>query len=109
MKIKKVVVIGSGTMGSGIAAQLCNANIPVTLLDLKTEISEKEKRYRNLLGLKSRGVINVALLKSNFEERAKNYSDSKLEGMNSAKRRQALEKKDRLDRAYEYLMDQASK
>ena len=32
MKIKKVVVIGSGTMGSGIAAQLCNANIPVVLL-----------------------------------------------------------------------------
>lgn len=41
MEIKKVVVIGSGTMGSGIAAQLCNANIPVTLLDLKTEISKK--------------------------------------------------------------------
>ena len=43
MQIKKVVVIGSGTMGSGIAAQLCNADIPVTLLDLKTEISEKAK------------------------------------------------------------------
>ena len=43
MEIKKVVVIGSGTMGSGIAAQLCNANIPVTLLDLKTEISQKAK------------------------------------------------------------------
>jgi len=43
MEIKKVVVIGSGTMGSGIAAQLCNANIPVTLLDLTTEISEKAR------------------------------------------------------------------
>ena len=43
MEIKKVVVIGSGTMGSGIAAHLCNANIPVTLLDLKTEISQKAK------------------------------------------------------------------
>ena len=43
MEIKKVVVIGSGTMGSGIAAQVCNANIPVTLLDLKTEISQKAK------------------------------------------------------------------
>tara|TARA_B100002052_G_scaffold274087_1_gene276941 strand:- start:785 stop:3007 length:2223 start_codon:yes stop_codon:yes gene_type:complete len=43
MEIKNVVVIGSGTMGSGIAAQLCNANIPVTLLDLKTEISQKAK------------------------------------------------------------------
>jgi len=44
MNIKNVVVIGSGTMGSGIAAQLCNANIPVTLLDLKTEISERAKK-----------------------------------------------------------------
>ena len=44
MNIKNVVVIGSGTMGGGIAAQLCNANIPVTLLDLKTEISEKAKK-----------------------------------------------------------------
>ncbi|MDB9745165.1 3-hydroxyacyl-CoA dehydrogenase NAD-binding domain-containing protein [Candidatus Pelagibacter sp.] len=43
MNIKKVVVIGSGTMGSGIAAHLCNANVPVTLLDLKTEISEKAR------------------------------------------------------------------
>ena len=43
MEIKKVVVIGSGTMGSGIAAHLCNADVPVTLLDLKTEISEKAR------------------------------------------------------------------
>ena len=44
MNIKSVVVIGSGTMGSGIAAQLCNADIPVTLLDLTTEISQKAKK-----------------------------------------------------------------
>ena len=43
MEIKKVVVIGSGTMGGGIAAHLCNANVPVTLLDLTTEISEKAR------------------------------------------------------------------
>ena len=43
MEIKKAVIIGSGTMGSGIAAHLCNANIPVVLLDLKTEIAEKAK------------------------------------------------------------------
>ena len=49
MEIKKVVVIGSGTMGSGIAAQVCNANIPVTLLDLTTEISQqaKDKIYKS--------------------------------------------------------------
>ena len=44
MDIKNVVIIGSGTMGSGIAAHLCNANIPVTLLDLKTDISEKARQ-----------------------------------------------------------------
>ena len=30
-------------MGSGIAAHLCNANIQVVLLDLKTEIADKAK------------------------------------------------------------------
>ena len=39
MDIQKVVVIGSGTMGSGIAAQVANAGIPVYLLDISTEIS----------------------------------------------------------------------
>ena len=34
MNIKKVAVIGSGTMGCGIAAQVANAGIPVYLLDL---------------------------------------------------------------------------
>ncbi len=49
MQIKSVVIIGSGTMGSGIAAHLCNANVPVTLLDLSTEISTKarEKIYKS--------------------------------------------------------------
>ena len=49
MNIKKVVVIGSGTMGSGIAAQVANAGISVTLLDLpsnegsRNQITEKAK------------------------------------------------------------------
>jgi len=72
MEIKKVVVIGSGTMGSGIAAQLCNANIPVTLLDLKTEISEKarERIYKSrppLLIDKSKiNNINVGNINDDF-------------------------------------------
>jgi len=37
MNIKNVVVIGSGTMGSGIAAQVANAGIPVSLLDLPSK------------------------------------------------------------------------
>ena len=64
MQIKKVVVIGSGTMGSGIAAQLCNANVPVTLLDLKTEISQKarDRIYKSrppLLLDKSKLIISL--------------------------------------------------
>jgi len=49
MQIKSVVIIGSGTMGSGIAAHLCNANVPVTLLDLSTDISTKarERIYKS--------------------------------------------------------------
>tara|TARA_Y100000590_G_scaffold403502_1_gene490264 strand:+ start:3302 stop:5524 length:2223 start_codon:yes stop_codon:yes gene_type:complete len=74
MKINKVVVIGSGTMGSGIAAQLCNANVPVTLLDLTTEISEKAReRILNsrppLLVDKSKiNNINVGNINDNFNE-----------------------------------------
>jgi 3-hydroxyacyl-CoA dehydrogenase len=37
MSIKKVAVIGAGTMGSGIAGQVANAGIEVWLLDLPTE------------------------------------------------------------------------
>lgn len=37
MNIEKVAVIGSGVMGSGIAAQLTNAGLPVVLLDIKVE------------------------------------------------------------------------
>ncbi|MCB1033797.1 MAG: 3-hydroxyacyl-CoA dehydrogenase, partial [Acidobacteria bacterium] len=33
-KIRKAAVLGSGVMGSGIAAHLANAGIPVLLLDI---------------------------------------------------------------------------
>jgi 3-hydroxyacyl-CoA dehydrogenase len=74
MEIKKVVVIGSGTMGSGIAAHLCNANIPVTLLDLKTEISEqaREKIHKSkpplLLDKSKINNIKIGNISDNFSE-----------------------------------------
>src|SRR3954451_3078578 len=34
LQIRKVGVIGAGTMGAGIAAQVANAGIPVVLLDI---------------------------------------------------------------------------
>ena len=45
MTIDKVAVIGSGVMGSGIAAQIANAGIPVILLD----IVPKDPDDRNVL------------------------------------------------------------
>jgi 3-hydroxyacyl-CoA dehydrogenase len=73
MDIKKVVVIGSGTMGSGIAAHLCNANVPVTLLDLTTEISEKarDKIFKSkpplLLDKTQINNIKVGNISDNFD------------------------------------------
>lgn len=40
MSIEKVAVIGSGVMGSGIAAQIANAGVPVVLLDIVPEGAE---------------------------------------------------------------------
>ena len=74
MEIKKVVVIGSGTMGSGIAAQLCNANIPVVLLDLTTDISEKARerilksRPPLLIDKSKINNINVGNINDDFKE-----------------------------------------
>jgi len=45
--IKKVVVIGSGTMGSGIAAQVANAGIAVTLLDLPSNDGSRNQNTEN--------------------------------------------------------------
>ena len=47
MDIKKVVVIGSGTMGSGIAAQVANAGIPVFLFDLPSSEGTRNKIVEN--------------------------------------------------------------
>ena len=61
-------------MGSGIAAQLCNANVPVTLLDLTTEISEKARerilksRPPLLIDKSKINNINVGNINDNFNE-----------------------------------------
>ena len=79
MKIKKVAVIGSGTMGSGIAAQIANADIPVTLLDLPSNNGDRNKIVNNAKEriLKSRppllveknkiDLISAANIEDNFE------------------------------------------
>ena len=47
MQINKVVVIGSGTMGSGISAQVANAGIPVILLDLPSKSEQRNQITEN--------------------------------------------------------------
>ncbi|SIT91380.1 3-hydroxyacyl-CoA dehydrogenase/enoyl-CoA hydratase family protein [Edaphobacillus lindanitolerans] len=42
-QIRKAAVIGSGVMGSGIAAHLANIGIPVLLLDIVPELSAEEQ------------------------------------------------------------------
>ena len=54
MEIKKVAVIGSGVMGSGIAAQVANAGLPVLLLD----IVPKDAKDRSML---AKGAIEKML------------------------------------------------
>jgi 3-hydroxyacyl-CoA dehydrogenase len=54
MAIRKVAVIGSGVMGSGIAAQIANAGVPVVLLD----IVPKEAKDRSVL---AKGAIEKML------------------------------------------------
>ena len=42
-KIEKVAVLGAGTMGSGIAAQVANSGVAVRLLDMSREVAEQAK------------------------------------------------------------------
>jgi 3-hydroxyacyl-CoA dehydrogenase len=47
-QIQRVVVIGAGTMGAGIAAHLANAGTPVTLLDIVPNSLTPEEEKRGL-------------------------------------------------------------
>lgn len=40
MEIRRAAVIGAGVMGSGIAAHIANAGVPVLLLDIVPEDAE---------------------------------------------------------------------
>lgn len=62
--INRVVVIGSGTMGGGIAAHLANAGIPVYLLDLAPRelTPDEEQRGLTLADAQVRNrIVNASL------------------------------------------------
>ena len=48
LDIKNVAVLGSGVMGSGIAAQVANAGIPVLLLDMPSAHENKKNSIFNI-------------------------------------------------------------
>ena len=54
-EIKKIAVIGAGTMGGGIAMNFLNAGIPVTLLEMKQEALDK----------------GLAIIRKNYEAQVK--------------------------------------
>jgi 3-hydroxyacyl-CoA dehydrogenase len=76
-EIRKAAVLGAGVMGSGIAAHLANAGIPVLLLDIvppklgeqdeKQGLNEKDPKFRNkfsIAGLEGIGKSKPAALYS---------------------------------------------
>lgn len=71
MNINKATVLGSGVMGSAIAAHLANAGIPTLLLDLKTDIV-KNAIQNVLLKQKPSPIFHTSVLKlitpGNFDD-----------------------------------------
>ena len=72
-------------------------------------MSDEERKYRNLLGLRSKGPVDAKLLEKNYQERFQNYTEKKLQLMSAGKKEQALEKKERLEKAYQFLLERAKK
>ncbi|MEM7361221.1 MAG: 3-hydroxyacyl-CoA dehydrogenase NAD-binding domain-containing protein [Pseudomonadota bacterium] len=79
MTIKKVAVIGAGTMGSGIAGQVANAGVEVWLLDLPSEdnvnaLAERGlERLRETSGLMSSDLesyIHIGNTRDDFHQLA---------------------------------------
>ena len=86
-RIKKAAVLGAGVMGSGIAAHLANAGIPVILLDIvppKAAEGEKtdSKAFRNKFAASA-----VANLKKQKPKQNHRKSESKILNLNGAFRR----------------------
>lgn len=66
--INRVVVIGSGTMGGGIAAHVANAGLPVYLLDIATPSLDRLKKLKPPLFFtpQTADLVTVGNLTDNF-------------------------------------------
>lgn len=63
-KVKKAAVLGSGVMGSGIAAHLANNGIPVLMLDIVSEELTAEEEKKGL-------TLNHPTVRNRFAEKGK--------------------------------------
>ena len=73
------------------------------------EDSELVRKYRNLLGLKVKGKIELNLLESRYKERMRNYSSDRMSSMSDNKRASAEQKRDKITEAYEFLKKEIDK
>ena len=73
------------------------------------EDSEMVRKFRNLLGLKVKGKIDLNLLESRYKERMKNYSSNRLSSMSESKRASAEHKREKITEAYEFLKEEIDK
>ena len=73
------------------------------ILEIENDVEEEEKKFRNLLGLKARGRIDLVLLENRYNERMNNYSAKRLASMSEQKRIVAEGKRDKLTEAYEFI------
>ena len=76
--IKKVAVLGAGTMGAQIAGHLANAGIPSLLFDMDQELAEKGKK--TLTSLKPAPLYkadNIELVSAcNYDEDLEKISET---------------------------------
>jgi 3-hydroxyacyl-CoA dehydrogenase len=68
--IRKVGIIGAGTMGGGISMSLINAGIPVVLLEMKQEALDKglSTMRRNYQGALKKGTLTEAALEQRMAQ-----------------------------------------
>ena len=69
----------------------------------------RKRKHRNFLGLKLKGPIKADELERLYKERLNHYSDKKLAEMTSSKRSASLEKKEKTELAYRFLIDRLGK
>ena len=61
-RIKKVVVLGSGVMGSGISCQLANVGLEVLMLDiLPGQLSDDDKNNQSVSNQVAKNALDKAI------------------------------------------------